>query len=207
MTEKKPSDFTLLIEDECLAAWMTINNVFAFQQTGWEYWNGVLIQLGAYTNRNEQPMQLLKQFRIMGPNGTTLKTISRSDFQNKKICINIVCNRGTRFKPLPDPDYLQKIFFDPPKSLHRFFQPDSGGILFWQDPENGFVLEARRRTRHNRFNFMANKGDNFTLEVYSGLPEDPETLVNAEALLVEIDDSGGDHGDHKSPPVRSGNGN
>ena len=127
----------LVIGDEDVAAWMAINN--AFSRVGnedWDpaekYWNGVLIQLGDYESiaLPREPMEVFHSI-IFEEEGTTVLTLTREDFLDHLLWVNIVARDedDDRDDPMTEQD-LDRLKLDPPSRLHRYLHPIWGGVTF-----------------------------------------------------------------------------
>lgn len=211
---KTKGKFTLEIETEDLAAWMAINNTFAWDRQEQiddknRYWSGVLIQLGKYRkwedNTQMPGFETIKLFS----NGELVDTIEKDAFADpdKPTWINIVV-RAQKSK-LKDPmsrKHLRALRIAPPEKLDKFLDPTAGGITLWS--ENGYDLEVKnnkQHVRHKTYVFTTAAADEYEAEIYMKGANAPRRHVAFDKLVICESDKKTelpslDHGSHNSPP-------
>lgn len=207
--------FTLEIETENLAAWMVINNTFAWEKNEdfgkkERYWSGILIQLGQYKNWSYSNLmdgfESIKLFK-----GTEeLAPIKASEFneQNKPSWINIVVRTPGSEKDLKDPmnrGHLEKLRIAPAFSLDKFFFPHAGGITLWS--ENGFELQVKNNEvhkPHKTYTFTTFEADEYEVDFYmKGAPVGDKSRAIDRLRICEPPEEERHslyHGSHDSPP-------
>ena len=88
-----PAPRELIVEDEHWAAWMPIDNGFT-QGYAYDYWNGVLFQLGRYVDEAGDEVAAYHHLTVYGSQGT--KPLNRGDFT----WMNIVSHRPGKNPPM-----------------------------------------------------------------------------------------------------------
>ena len=212
---KTKGRFTVEIETENLAAWMAINNTFAWDRQEdisdkKRYWSGVLIQLGQYEKwEDNKPMQGFETIKFLS-NGQVVHSIGKDAFADpaKPTWINVVV-RDQKSK-LKDPmarKHLRDLKLTPPEKLDRYLAPTAGGITLWS--ENGYELEAKNNKEHvphKTYVFTTPEADEYEAEIYLKGAEHPGQHVAFDKLMICEPESDDDHthsmghGSHNSPP-------
>jgi hypothetical protein len=200
--------FSLIIKDECLSAWMAINNTFtATRSKQWprakRYWDGVFFQLGKYKRRADGKFMDILDAVTLYEGSTTIEAFSGADLRDNTIWINIVADRKRSL--LADPmvkSHLRRLVRTG-RTLHNYFKPYRSCITFWQDRENGYRLVAEQKAAgglHNKYTFTCPITDDFRVEVMVN-GRGPQILKQVTKIVVSVK-GGGDHGDFMNPPQR-----
>jgi hypothetical protein len=218
----------VIIEDECLAAWMTINNTFTAKgQSHWDaqtqLWDGVMIQLGQYVlvpqHQGNKPVCELHSVQFKASDNI-VREILADEFQKRAIWINVVAGQAPDLLDPMLPQHLESIFPDPVpagEKLHVSLKPTRGGITIWQlrGRAKGFDLAARQVSNmflHNRFTFEFDIGLKSRVEIH-GLEEESRKRQTADQrrpilhegideIVIKPEVVSPGHGDGRNPPQR-----
>ncbi|HZM71398.1 MAG TPA: hypothetical protein VFB95_13650 [Candidatus Cryosericum sp.] len=205
---KHKGKFTLELQTENLAAWMPINNTFAWDKNASvdhddRYWSGVLIQLGQYKKWGaDQALQGFDKIDFYS-NGKVEATIPNSAFtdNSKPTWINIVISKQN--SKLMDPmsrKHLDDLRLDPPRTIDKYLKPYAGGITLWS--ENGYKVTVKSNPDfdgHKKHVFTTSTADNYEVEIYKEGASDPEHIQKIDKIVVsELPVL--THGSHDSPP-------
>jgi len=200
--------FSLIIKDECLSAWMAINNTFtARKHKRWpraeRYWDGVFFQLGKYKRLTDRKyMDILGSVTLL-EGSKAVWVLPAAELKGNSIWINIVANRvGSGVdSPMETADLPRLRHFR--RSLHYYFKPYKSCITFWQNRDDGYSLVAEQKGAggyHNRYTFNCPITDDFRVEVMVN-GQGPQILKQVTKIVVSVK-GGGNHGDYINPPQR-----
>lgn len=206
-------NFTLELQTENVAAWMPINNTFAWNPKVGEkdqvLWHGVLIQLGQYVRwRDGQFMVGFEKIQLVGSNGETFK-IARGAFENQHdnpTWINVVSKSDDGTDPMTSdnlPNLCPKKPLPPgdPCSLDRFFKPFPGCITLWT--QNGYDLKVQPRKKgeehypHARYTFTIDQPCTVEIKGAGAISSLPPIV---SMVICEPPHPARQQGGHQSPP-------
>jgi hypothetical protein len=204
----KPGKFTVELETENVAAWMAINNTFAWAREEIEnekrYWSGVLIQLGQYVDWEDGShlAGFLKiEYLLDGkPTGDTIGPDAFNEL-DKPTWINIVVRKSG--SDLMDPmtrGHVEKLRIAPAHSLDKFLSPKAGGITLWS--ENGYELQVKNSEKyapHKTYTFTTGDADEYRVDIYRKGSQAPDEPREFNGLKIHDTPCLG-HGSHNSPP-------
>jgi len=202
--------FSLVLEDEDLAAWAAVNNCFPHKKgyaTGpGKYWNGVLFYLGSKrdiaTGARKHILHSNRAVVIEDAVGNALETFSATKIRETSCWINIIAaNPNGASPPMTVQDYLQLY---PPLPPAEYFDRYPGGLIsFWQPQEPGskYTITATKIAKHDKYELSCETGAGFVVEIHQ-YDEDMKSLANAAKISVNASNNGGGPGDTINPVQR-----
>jgi len=180
----------LVIEDNALGAWITLNNTFALpplntrDQNKHYGWAGVLLQIGdfpALPNTQPPRFQFEKLYFSKG-DSVVGAPLERGSYANKQFWVNIVAQRSDYEAPMqptnvallcpwPSRSYCTAPAGVDPRCLrdgkiHGGMDPVLGIVTYWQGTQ-GFELKAVQPSPELGSSYTFKLLDDFAIDVYT----------------------------------------
>lgn len=221
--------FELFVEDEVTAAWMPINNTFAWpppptiarppewdipkQHRADKYWHGILVQLGKPRMFQSSVCEtVLDKVVLMNTAGGARDEITEETLRQTPTYLVVESSNGRNSRPM-DKTTLQALNRSTAdkdwvgQSLHENFESYHGGILLWPDRDAEYEIRSFRRASggyHHSFRFILPSRGGFRVTAYRLDVKDwfPETYENVDRIEALVSRHAQTHGDPDIPPKK-----
>jgi hypothetical protein len=193
----------LVVVNELLASWMTINNCVP----GWSvndrptndfkdrFWNGCLFKLPMYFKNFPTGEWVYNPGSIVIKSDTGGEKIISADDLKQGTWVQVVVGTEAR---AGDPVSIGQAWACLKGTLHHYVDPFPGGILVW-DGRSPFTLQSQTLTESDylsRYTFTFQTGDGFKVTVHKADDPNPTPITNVTVIEIH-----GGPGGNSSPII------